>query len=158
MLGRTYEKEVCSAARALEIAGERWSLLILRNAMFAGTMRFSEFQKRLEVAPNILANRLERFVEEGLMTTSKGDSEHFEYRLTRKGLDFKPVIIALAEWGDRWAAPEGPPIAFEHTGCGGRVAQRLFCKACGDSPELKDVVARKTKAMDRYKSALRRLR
>src|SRR5947207_34261 len=68
MLGNTYDREICSAARALEIAGERWSLLILRNAAFAGMTRFSEFEKGLRIAPNILAARLERFVEEGLMT------------------------------------------------------------------------------------------
>ena len=70
MLGNTYDREICSAARALEIAGERWSLLILRNAAFAGMTRFSEFEKGLRIAPNILAARLERFVEEGLMTVA----------------------------------------------------------------------------------------
>ena len=61
MLGRTYDREVCSAARALEIAGERWSLLILRNAMFAGMTRFTEFEKSLGIAPNVLASRLKHF-------------------------------------------------------------------------------------------------
>src|SRR4051794_18694056 len=115
MLGRTYEKEICSAARALEIAGERWSLLILRNAMFAGITRFSDFQRSLNIAPNILASRLENFVIEGIFTKSKAE----DYHLTPKGLDFKPVIIALREWGDRWAAPEGPPAEVLHEGCGG---------------------------------------
>src|SRR5205085_8974915 len=99
MLGRTYEKEVCSAARALEVAGERWSLLILRNAAFAGMTRFNEFQESLGIAPNILSARLEHFVAEGLMTVSH-DSE---YRLTEKGIAFKPAIVALTEWGDRYA-------------------------------------------------------
>ena len=94
MLGRTYDKEVCSAARALEIVGERWSLLILRNAAFAGMTRFTDFQKSLDIAPNVLAARLERFVEEGLMTTTGGAEGFATYHLTKKGLDFKPVIIA----------------------------------------------------------------
>jgi DNA-binding HxlR family transcriptional regulator len=145
MLGRTYDKEVCSAARALEIAGERWSLLILRNALFGGMTRFTDFQKSLEVAPNILARRLESFVKEGLMTTSKGESEHLEYRLTTKGLDFKPVIIALTEWGDKWAAPHGPPIVYVHDGCGGRIEQRLRCKTCDSNAKAKEIVATKTK-------------
>src|SRR5208337_1368073 len=102
MLGRTYEKEACSAARALEIAGERWSLLILRNALFAGMTRFTDFQESLKLAPNILSKRLDSFVKEGLMTPSKGESEHLECRLTPKGLDFKPIIIALTYWGDKW--------------------------------------------------------
>ncbi|MBW3553888.1 MAG: helix-turn-helix transcriptional regulator [Gemmatimonadetes bacterium] len=109
MLGRTYDREVCSAARALEIAGERWSLLILRNAAFAGMTRFTDFQKSLDIAPNVLAARLKHFVESGLMATADGPGGHPTYHLTEKGLDFKPVIIALTEWGDRWAAPEGAP-------------------------------------------------
>jgi DNA-binding HxlR family transcriptional regulator len=115
MLGRTYDREVCSAARALEVAGERWSLLILRNAAFAGVTRFTDFQQRLGIAPNVLAARLELFVAEGLMTVSPAPTGYGEYHLTEKGLDFKPVIIALTEWGDRWAAPEGPPIATSTT-------------------------------------------
>lgn len=146
MLGRTYEKEICSAARALEIAGERWSLLILRNAMFAGMTRFSDFQRSLDIAPNILAKRLESFVAEGIMTKAAGE----RYQLSSKGLDFKPVIIALREWGDRWAAPEGPPVAVLHDGCGGKVELRLRCQACAKAPGLKDVKAQPTKAMAVY--------
>jgi DNA-binding HxlR family transcriptional regulator len=149
MLGRTYDKEVCSAARALEIAGERWSLLILRNAMFAGMTRFTEFQKSLDIAPNILAARLEHFVEMGLMETSAEPGGHQAYHLTRAGLDFKPVIIALTEWGDRWAAPDGAPIVYEHEGCGGRVRHELYCRKCEESPRPQDVIARKTAVMEK---------
>jgi DNA-binding HxlR family transcriptional regulator len=149
MLGRTYDGEVCSAARALEIAGERWSLLILRNAAFAGMTRFTEFQKALEIAPNVLATRLEHFVEAGLMATSVGSDGHGTYHLTKKGLDFIPVIVALTEWGDRWAAPDGAPIAYEHQGCGGRVRHALTCRKCGESLRPQDVTARKTAVMGR---------
>lgn len=149
MLGRTYDREVCSAARALETAGERWSLLILRNAAFAGMTRFTQFQESLGIAPNVLTSRLEHFVAEGLMTVSGGPSGHPEYHLTDKGTSFKPVIIALTEWGDRWAAPDGPPIAYEHEGCGGRVTVGLRCDSCGESPEVGEVAARKTEAMAR---------
>jgi DNA-binding HxlR family transcriptional regulator len=149
MLGRTYDKEVCSAARALEIVGERWSLLILRNAAFAGMTRFTDFQKSLDIAPNVLAARLERFVETGLMATSGGSEGYQTYHLTKKGLDFKPVIIALTEWGDHWAAPDGPPIVYEHEGCGGRVRHRLYCKTCAERPRAQDVTARKTAVMRR---------
>jgi len=149
MLGRTYDKEICSAARALEIVGERWSLLILRNAAFAGMTRFTDFQKSLEIAPNVLAARLERFVESGLMATAGEAGGHQTYHLTKQGLDFKPVIIALTEWGDRWAAPDGPPIVYEHAGCGGRVRQSLYCSTCGESLRPQDVTARKTAVMGR---------
>ena len=151
MLGRTYEKEICSAARALEIAGERWSLLILRNAAFAGMTRFTDFQKSLDIAPNVLAARLDHFVETGIMTTSPGPEGYQTYHLTKKGLDFKPVIIALTEWGDRWAAPDGPPIVYEHEACGGRVKHSLYCKRCAESPRPQDVTARKTAVMKKLR-------
>lgn len=148
MLGRTYEREICSAARALEIVGERWSLLILRNAAFAGMTRFTEFQKSLDMAPNILAARLEHFVESGLMTMS-GSEGRETYHLSKKGLDFKPVIMALTEWGDRWAAPDGAPIVFEHEGCGGRVRHEWYCARCTERVLPQDVAARKTAVMRR---------
>jgi DNA-binding HxlR family transcriptional regulator len=89
MLGRTYDRENCSAARALEVVGERWSLLIIRNAMFAGSTRFTDFQRKLGIAPIILSSRLDTFVEGAIMQTRPltGDAETREYVLTRKGLD-----------------------------------------------------------------------
>ena len=147
MLGRTFDREVCSAARALEHAGERWSLLILRNAAFAGMTRFGEFQKSLGIAPNILEARLERFVEDGLMSISVGASGHPTYQLTEKGLDFKAVIVALTEWGDRWAAPDGRPITYQHEGCGGRVGLKLACERCGGDVPARELEARPTAVM-----------
>ncbi|MEC3958548.1 helix-turn-helix domain-containing protein [Nocardia sp. CDC153] len=140
MLGRMYEGEVCSAARTLEIVGERWSLLIIRNAMFAGMTRFTEFQRGLGIAPNILTKRLAEFVEAGILE-QRGGTGHTEYLLTPKGLDLKPVILALTAWGDAWAAPDGPPVTYRHTGCGGEVAVRLECSDCDSAPELTAVTA-----------------
>lgn len=133
MLGRTYDRENCSAARTLEVVGERWSLLILRDAMFAGSTRFTEFQRKLGIAPNILSSRLEWFVTAGLMRTRPLTDEHatHEYVLTDQGLDLQGVVIALTEWGDRWAAPEGPPIIYQHEACGGQIHQHLSCADCG---------------------------
>ncbi|MFF0636816.1 winged helix-turn-helix transcriptional regulator [Nocardia sp. NPDC004151] len=138
MLGRMYDGEVCSAARTLELVGERWSLLIVRNAMFAGMTRFTEFQRALGIAPNILTKRLAEFVEAGIFE-QRSTGGHPEYLLTAKGLDLKPAILALTEWGDRWAAPDGPPVTYRHTGCGGKVALRLECSDCDATPELSDV-------------------
>ena len=151
MLGRTYEREDCSAARALEITGERWSLLILRNAAFAGMTRFSQFQDGLGIAPNVLTARLEWFVSEGLMTADATAGAYPEYRLTQKGLDFVPALIALTEWGDRWAAPDGPPISYDHAECGGHVSLHLLCESCGENVTNDNVIARKTEAMMRAK-------
>ena len=120
--------------------------------------RLTDFQQSLNIAPNILTKRLENFVREGLMTTSKGDFEHLEYHLTPKGLDFKTVIIALTEWGDKWSAPDGPPIIYEHEGCGGRVERRLFCKTCDSPVKARNIIARKTKAMTIYKDRIAKRR
>ncbi|GAA2778233.1 helix-turn-helix domain-containing protein [Nonomuraea dietziae] len=109
MLGRTYDTQVCSAARALEVVGERWSLLIVRDALFAGATRFADFQ-RLGIATNILAKRLDSLVDSGILERrSSGEQpDRAGYAVTQKGLDLAPVIIALTQWGDRWAAPDGP--------------------------------------------------
>ena len=134
MLGRLYESENCSAARALELVGERWSLLILRDAVFAGHTRFSEFERGLGIAPNILASRLENFVAEGLMEV-RPNAQHkgqHEYVLTEKGRDFVPALVALTSWGDRWAAPAGAPIVYEHEACGGVIQVELRCRACNE--------------------------
>jgi DNA-binding HxlR family transcriptional regulator len=132
MLGRTYEEQNCSAARALEVIGERWSLLIIRDALFRGITRFTDFQRSLGVAPNILANRLDGFVAAGLMTQHQyGPSTgQREYLLTDKGRDLQPVVIALTAWGDRWAAPQGPPVVFVHTDCGNPARQDTHCPTC----------------------------
>lgn len=141
MLGRAYERENCSAARALEVIGERWSLLILRNAMYAGSRRFNQFQRSLGIATNILQARLEWFIESGLMELRAAADGVQEYVLTAKGQDLEPVILALSAWGDRYAAPEGPPISYQHEECGGAIRQHLECETCHEAPKPGDIVA-----------------
>ena len=141
MLGKTYESEVCSIARALEVVGERWSVLIVRNALFAGSTRFSDFQRSLGIAPNILKTRLDGFVDAGIMRRRQYSEqpELHEYLLTEKGHDLAPALIALTEWGDRWAAPDGPPILYRHSSCGSEVSHQVVCATCGrvdDAVEL----------------------
>ena len=133
MLGNTYDTQVCSIARALELVGERWTLLILRNALFAGSTRYRDFQRSLGVATNVLQDRLDGLVESGIMerrasATQAGVSE---YVLTQKGRDFAPALIALTEWGDKWAAPDGPPILYRHSGCGSAVRVDVQCATHG---------------------------
>jgi DNA-binding HxlR family transcriptional regulator len=133
MLGRTYDSEVCSIARALEVVGERWSVLIVRNALFAGSTRFSDFQRSLGIATNVLKTRLDGFVEAGIMQRRQYSEQPdlYEYLLTDKGRDLAPALIALTEWGDRWAAPDGPPILYRHSICGSDVGHRVVCSTCG---------------------------
>lgn len=136
MLGKTYDAEVCSIARALEVVGERWSLLILRNAMFAGATRYSDFQRSMAIASNVLKDRLDGFVEAGLMRRHlySARPELYEYLLTDKARDLEPALVALTAWGDRWAAPDGPPIIYRHAGCGAAVDPVMCCETCGVVP------------------------
>lgn len=140
MLGRLYENQNCSAARALELVGERWSLLILRDAMFADYTRFTQFEKGLGIATNILAKRLEDFVEAGLMERRQSGtpSDQAEYLLTQKGLELKPAIVALTEWGDKWVRPG--PVEFRNASNRQRV-QLQFRSVDDDlSVDVADVV------------------
>ncbi len=143
VLGKTYDSEVCSAARALELVGERWSLLIIRNALFAGATRFNDF-RTLGIATNILTSRLDGFVDAGIMQrrTSSRNPGHHEYLLTDKGRELARVIVALTEWGDRWQAPEGAPVLYVHGVCGGAVSQQTRCAHCGELGDPADIQAR----------------
>jgi DNA-binding HxlR family transcriptional regulator len=143
MLGKSYDAEVCSIARALEVVGERWSVLIVRNALFAGSTRFSDFQRGLGIATNVLATRLDGFVDAGIMRRHQYSEqpEAYEYLLTDKGRDLAPALIALTEWGDRWAAPDGPPILYSHIVCGSAVSHEVVCAACGRVDDPADVQA-----------------
>jgi DNA-binding HxlR family transcriptional regulator len=143
MLGRDYESQTCSIARALEVVGERWSLLVIRDA-FLGVRRFDHFQRNLGVARNVLQARLERLVEEGILERRLYQERppRHEYRLTDKGIDLWPVIVALLQWGDRHAYPDGPPVVLEHRDCGGEVDEHRVCRKCGCPLEARDVRAR----------------
>jgi len=108
------------------------------------TARFGDFQRSLGVAPNILTARLDSFVAAGLMARRRYSEhpEHYEYLLTGKGRDLAPVIVALTAWGDRHAAPHGPPIIFEHTACGSEIHQQIRCAACEEQIRQTDIKAR----------------
>jgi DNA-binding HxlR family transcriptional regulator len=144
MLGRTYDSQVCSAARTLELVGERWSLLIVRNALFAGAIRYRDFRKDLGIATNILKTRLDGLVNAGIMErrSYSQNPEHYEYLLTDKGRELVPVLLALTEWGDRWAAPDGPPVLYTHTVCGDAISQQTICTTCGQVHDPTEVQAR----------------
>ena len=134
MLPRTYDNQVCSVARTLEVIGDRWTMLVVRDA-FHGIRRFEEFQERLGIARNVLSSRLTRLVDEGVLEKRlyQDRPPRFEYRLTPKGVDLFPVMVSLMKWGDRHApSPDGPPVVVLHRGCGGEVDERLLCDRCGE--------------------------
>ena len=143
MLPRTYDGQVCSIARALEVLGDRWTLLVLRDA-FKRVRRFEDFQRTLGVARNVLTDRLNRLVEEGILMRVPYQERpaRFEYRLTEKGLDLWPIIVTLLQWGDRYyAGEEGPPVVIRHRECGGAVTTHLTCDVCGAELGPRDVTA-----------------
>ena len=132
MLNRTYDGQDCYVARCLEIVGERWSLLIVRNAMFLGHSRFKQFQRQLGLATNVLAARLAWLVDAGILERigEPGDGEHPRYQLTDKGWDLQPVIIALGRWGQRWSPTTASIELFVHSTCRAQVVQECRCPDC----------------------------
>jgi DNA-binding HxlR family transcriptional regulator len=142
MLRSDYGTQNCSIARSLELVGERWTLLVLREA-FLGVRRFDAMQAKLGVARNVLSARLERLVGEGILEKVPYNERplRHEYRLTDKGLDLWPVIVELLRWGDRYAAPNGPPIVIRHKQCGGELGDRRICSRCSAELTARDVRA-----------------
>jgi DNA-binding HxlR family transcriptional regulator len=141
MLGNRYANQTCSIAATLEVVGERWSLLIVRNVLL-GLRRFEQIQENLGIARNVLQSRLSRLVEEGVLERRAYQERppRFEYRLTEKGLDLWPTIVSLMQWGDRHAgSPAGPPVLLEHRDCGGGVDPHRICTRCGARLQARDV-------------------
>jgi DNA-binding HxlR family transcriptional regulator len=138
--GRLANKE-CSMARAMEVVGDRWSILILREAYY-GVKRFDEFEYYVGIAPNILSARLKKFVDAGMMKRVPL-AEHAgrnEYVLTEKGRDFFPAYMALKRWGDDWLAePEGPQVVFRERAVGRNVQYPELLSASGKPLRLEDV-------------------
>lgn len=138
------DQQVCSIARALSIVGERWTLLIVRDA-FKGTRRFDEFQASLGVTRHRLAERLNRLVDEGVFTKVPYNDRpvRYEYRLTRKGLALYPVLVSLSHWGDTWIDDgEGPPLRYWHSACGKETRPVLSCEQCGEPMRPEEVSTR----------------
>jgi DNA-binding HxlR family transcriptional regulator len=142
MLGRTYEGQNCSVAKSLELIGERWTMLVIRE-VFLGHRRFDEIAARLGVARNVLTARLTRLVDEGVLERRRYQErpERFEYRLTEKGIDLWPVIVSLIQFGDRYYAPYGLPLVMRHKRCGGAVDEHRTCAECGARLTARDVLA-----------------
>ncbi|PWB95037.1 winged helix-turn-helix transcriptional regulator [Methylosinus sporium] len=123
MRNEQFPDQACSVARALEIVGEWWTLLLIREA-FLGTRRFGEFERNLGVAKNVLSERLSKLVACGVLerVDVPGRGNPRDYRLTEKGRDLFPVLVALMQWGDRWAAPAGPPLRLLERSTGEEIA------------------------------------
>jgi len=138
----SFEDMNCSVAQCLEVVGEWWSLLIIRDA-FLGIRRFDDFQARLGISRNVLNQRLTRLVEQGVLARVPYQ-EHpprCDYRLTDKGRDLWLVVTAMRQWGDKWAAPNGPPVEIVHIACGNVSEAVPTCSHCSEPLEARGVRA-----------------
>jgi len=127
-----YGADNCTIRRTLDVVGEKWTLLVLREA-FYGVRRFDEFAENIGCGRAILSQRLKKLAREGLLAPTPyrdpGQRQRVEYRLTQKGLDLYPALLALMQWGDRYAADAGgPPVALTHRDCGEPIAVALTCE------------------------------
>jgi DNA-binding HxlR family transcriptional regulator len=140
---REFPRDACAIGAALEHLGDRWSLLVIREAFF-GVRRFEELRRNTGAARNILADRLARLVDAGILERVQYSERppRDEYRLTEKGLDFYPVIITLARWGSRWGDfPAGLAVTLQHKACGAIVQPALTCPECGEAIDARSMRA-----------------
>jgi len=138
------ESHPCSIARTLDVAGEWWTPLILRDVAY-GVRRFGEIQDDLGISANVLTDRLEAAVEEGLLARSvyQERPRRHEYGLTEKGADLIPALLALMQWGDRWKFPGGRgPVRVAHEPCGHEVRVEVRCPHCEREAGLAELRAR----------------
>ncbi|WP_092203616.1 winged helix-turn-helix transcriptional regulator [Blastococcus tunisiensis] len=132
MSDASLDRSRCSVAGTLAVVGEKWSLLVLREA-FLGVRRFADLQRNLGAPKAVLTDRLATLVEQGILHRvpyqAEGERQRHEYRLTPKGIDLYPTLVALMQWGDRYLAEDGvAPLALEHRGCGAPVHLALVCE------------------------------
>jgi DNA-binding HxlR family transcriptional regulator len=134
----------CSVARAVDILGDWWTPLVLREAYY-GVRRFDDFQRHLGIGRNILTQRLHRLVDEGLLARRPYQERpvRHEYVLTDKGRDFFPVVAAIVRWGDAWlAGDEGPPVILHHMPCDHDMHAEVVCSQCGEPLDVREVRGR----------------
>jgi DNA-binding HxlR family transcriptional regulator len=137
---KSFEEMDCSVAQALEVIGEWWTMLIVRDC-FLGVTRFEEFHQRLGISRNILTDRLGHLVDKGVLVRVPYQ-EHparYDYRLTDKGRDLWLVLTALRQWGDRWESHHGDPVVLEHPGCGQVTTVVGTCSGCGSPLDARSV-------------------
>lgn len=132
----------CSLARTLSVVGDRWTLLILRNA-FMRTRRFDDFYSQLGITKHVLSDRLKKLVNEGVLEKKAYQEKpmRYEYRLTEKGLDLYPIIMSMVAWGDKWMDEgKGAPMLYLHKSCNHQTSPKLACSHCGDDINPRDMM------------------
>jgi len=144
----------CSLARTLAVIGDRWTLMILRDA-FLRVRRFEDFEKSLKIARRVLSERLALLVKHGILAKVAYQERpvRHEYRLTEKGLELYPALVALVHWGDKhYAGKDGPPVIHRHLKCGHDFRSVMTCSECGEPVAAREVAARAATPADRSRS------
>jgi DNA-binding HxlR family transcriptional regulator len=147
MRWQNLNKEDCSLSRTLAVIGDRWTLLILRDA-FLRVRRFDDFERSLKIARRVLSERLSLLVAEGILAKVPYQERplRFEYRLTEKSLELYPAILSLVHWGDKhYPGKHGPPVIHTHLVCGCDFRSALSCSECGETVTARDVSTRRSK-------------
>ena len=136
-------KQACTMARTIELFGDEWTLMILRE-MFLGGRRFDDLRRQTGASPHILSQRLKRLEGVGVLRRERYSARppRHEYRLTGKGRDLWPVIVSLKAWGDRWLEGGNTPVEISHKGCGHTVVPRMTCPDCGEPMQAHDARTR----------------
>jgi DNA-binding HxlR family transcriptional regulator len=160
-LPREYDSQACPLARALEVVGERWTLLVLRD-LFFGVTRFTDLQAHLDIPRAVLTARLALLVDTGVAERRPYAPGRFEHVLTEAGLELWPIVHQLMQWGERHLVADGPVRLFTHATCGTELAHDGGCPSCGSAPPPADVETRpgpgrpSVVRVDRISVALRR--
>jgi DNA-binding HxlR family transcriptional regulator len=137
-----WDRDNCAVGNTLAVIGERWTLLVLREA-FLGVRRFEQLLRNTGAARNILSDRLNTLVAEGILRRElyQERPKRYEYRLTEKGIDLYAILTTLMAWGEKHASAGGPTIVLQHKSCGATVTPHLACPACGEPVGARDMRA-----------------
>lgn len=157
-----WSMDSCTIGRAMAVLGEKWTFVVLRE-VFNGIRRFDDMRVRTGIPRQVLTNRLATLVDNDVLHRvpyrEPGARVRHEYRLTPKGFDLYPVLIAVAEWGNRYLAdPEGPPLRFEHRDCGAPVGTAVRCADGHDVDDYREVLPRPGPGARRRPDSTRRTR
>ena len=145
---KKFDNMNCSLAQALDVIGERWTLLILRD-IFLGIKRFDQIQANLGIARNILSDRLNRLVDEGIVEKRRSNGARFEYGLSEKGLDLQTVLLSITHWGDKYKAnPKGARLTFVEAQTGEPIAPMAVRAKDGRVLSARDIKARRGPALE----------
>lgn len=141
-MNHKHDHRVCSVANTIKVLNDHWTFLVVREAFF-GVKSFEQFQKNLGIATNILSGRLKMLVENGIFIKSQNpeDGRRFIYKLTEKGMDLYPIVLAIMNWGDRWLTNEDdPPLRLFHRKCGKPFKPVMRCEECGEPIHAKEMM------------------